>query len=135
MKLLTEKEHCLLIPDVLISAVGTKIYNSDGGSWSEDPGWVAQLDQDWNLDLVIQATQSALNLVGSDSMHFRYSFDSFLFLKFCVFLRPEAEQNEHKVTCGVRHEHLKKVVNHIQEELDDSSVRANLIWSGIGDWR
>lgn len=43
-QLLDGKRHCLAHPDVLISAVGTKIYKYDGSSWSEDAGWTRMLD-------------------------------------------------------------------------------------------
>ena len=71
MKLLSDKVHCLEVPDVLISAVGTKIYSHRDGEWPEDPDWVEQLEEGWQLKTVQNATQQALDSVGSENMHFR----------------------------------------------------------------
>eukprot|EP00210_Caulerpa_lentillifera_P000298 g291.t1 len=119
VQLLDEKKECLITPDVLISAVGTKIHKHDEGLWNEDPGWVVKMEKDWDLLVVTEAAESAVTVVGSESMHFR----------------PKNEQNEYKVTCGVRNECIKKALEHIQSKLYESGVKANLIYSGIGDWR
>ncbi|GMH38515.1 hypothetical protein BSKO_06399 [Bryopsis sp. KO-2023] len=119
-ELLREKRHCLNVPDVLVSSVGTKIYLNNGqGEWQEDQGWVATLDRDWNLNAVREAAYSALAEAGTDNMHFR----------------PPEEQNEHKVTCGVNVSVLDKVVAHIQKALDANNAKAKLISSGMGEWR
>lgn len=49
--------------------------------------------------------------------------------------RPDDEQNEHKVTCGVKKANLQTVLDHLKKEFDGSNVQANIISSGIGDWR
>ena len=54
------------------------------GQWVEDAGYAAQLDEDWHLEDVREATYAALAAVGRDNMHFR----------------PPDEQNEHKVRLG-----------------------------------
>eukprot|EP00878_Enallax_costatus_P014266 GHUV01014922.1.p1 GENE.GHUV01014922.1~~GHUV01014922.1.p1 ORF type:complete len:413 (+),score=120.28 GHUV01014922.1:330-1568(+) len=119
-KLLQDKSHCLAHPDVLISAVGTKIYNftSDAG-WKEDMGWSKQLDQGWKVAAVRDAAYAALAKVGKDVMHFR----------------PPDEQNDHKVTCGVNCSVLERVLDHITASLEAAGVKANVITSGTGDWR
>lgn len=66
-----EKRHCLAEPDVLITAVGTKIYNNNGGKWTEDRGWIERLDEGWKLDVVREAAYGALAAVGKGKMHFR----------------------------------------------------------------
>ncbi len=56
-----DKAHCLAHPDVLISAVGTKIYMMhEGGAWQEDSSWVALLDKGWEGQVVRDAAYSAL---------------------------------------------------------------------------
>ena len=42
--LVEEKEGGLATPDVLISAVGTKVYEHSAAGWAEDPAWTATLD-------------------------------------------------------------------------------------------
>ncbi|GBF87879.1 sucrose phosphatase [Raphidocelis subcapitata] len=119
-QLLAEKGHCLSRPDVLISAVGTKIYNYVGsGRWREDEGWLARLTEGWDLTAVREAAYAALAEVGRDSMHFR----------------PPEEQNDHKVTCGVQVEALPRVLEVLQTRLAAAEVDANIITSGTGDWR
>ena len=49
--------------------------------------------------------------------------------------RPDEEQNEHKLTCGVKKACLNKVLKHLQGKLDAALVQANIISSGIGEWR
>lgn len=67
-KLLHDKSHCLAHPDVLVSAVGTKIYNftSESG-WREDVGWSTQLNRGWNVATVRDAAYAALAKVSARS--------------------------------------------------------------------
>lgn len=51
-------------PDALISAVGTKVYRFEAGSWQEDMAWSATLDQGWNAEAVREACYKALAMVG-----------------------------------------------------------------------
>lgn len=51
-------------PDALISAVGTKVYRFEAGSWQEDMAWSATLDQGWNAEAVREACYEALAMVG-----------------------------------------------------------------------
>lgn len=71
MRLLQEKAHCLEVPDVVIGAVGTKIYTQLSGSWMPDQDWENQLDEDWDAKIARASAASALEVVGSDNMHFR----------------------------------------------------------------
>ena len=57
-----------------------QVYNRVNGQWEEDAGYAAQLDEDWHLEDVREATYAALAAVGRNNMHFR----------------PPDEQNEHK---------------------------------------
>lgn len=67
--LLQEKAHCLAHPDVLISAVGTKIYNyTPDAGWQEDMGWSKQLDQGWKVAAVRDAAYAALAQVHVTEM-------------------------------------------------------------------
>ena len=61
--------------------------------WTLDQEFAARLDRDWDLEKVRDATYKALAAAGRDRMHFR----------------PPDEQNDHKVTCGVRADILDKV--------------------------
>ncbi|KAF6259195.1 sucrose-6F-phosphate phosphohydrolase-domain-containing protein [Scenedesmus sp. NREL 46B-D3] len=119
-QLLRDKAHCLAHPDVLISAVGTKVYNfTPSSGWQEDKGWANQLEVGWRVEAVREAAYAALANVGKDVMHFR----------------PPDEQNDHKVTCGVNVCVLQRVLDQIHGALDKARVQANIIVSGTGDWR
>eukprot|EP00879_Flechtneria_rotunda_P009113 GHRR01009540.1.p1 GENE.GHRR01009540.1~~GHRR01009540.1.p1 ORF type:complete len:351 (+),score=105.97 GHRR01009540.1:250-1302(+) len=119
-RLLTEKAHCLGHPDILISAVGTKIYNfTPDGVWKEDQGWMRQLDLDWKVGAVREAAYAALAKVGKEVMHFR----------------PPEEQNDHKVTCGVNVSVLAQVLHQLDAALLAAAVKANVITSGTGGCR
>lgn len=54
--------------------------------WELDNTFAKQLDRQWDLHKVREATYAALAAVGKEQMHFR----------------PPEEQNDHKVTCGVK---------------------------------
>ena len=118
-ELCQQKQHCLAMPDVLISAVGTKVYNWQQGSWVEDAQYASRLDHAWKLDSVRDATYAALAAAGRDKMHFR----------------PPEEQNDHKVTCGVHVDVMEQVQQQISGQLAHQGVQARLILSGKGDWR
>lgn len=119
LSLMREKSSCLAHPDILISAVGTKIYNYKGKTWEEDHQWVKLLDKEWDVQVVREAAYSSLAKVGKERMHFR----------------PPEEQNDHKVTCGVHIDALQQVVDHVSTRLAAAGVNANIIHSGTGDWR
>ncbi|KAK9822128.1 hypothetical protein WJX74_009504 [Apatococcus lobatus] len=114
------KADCLPTPDLLIAAVGTKIYCCRAGKeWAEDADFAARLDEGWNLNVVREACYQAVMSVGREAMHFR----------------PPEEQNDHKVTCGVLAAQATNVQNSIRLALDEHAVTAKLVFSGKGDWR
>ena len=71
LKLLKEKKHCLAMPDVLISAVGTKIHMCEAERWPEHPNWAERLNEDWDVKVVWNTAKAAVEKVGYDNMHFR----------------------------------------------------------------
>lgn len=91
----------------------------EGKGWQVDEEWRRTLDRGWNVDVVRDAAYKALAMVGKEKMHFR----------------PPEEQNRHKITCGVHASVEEAVIRHINDQLFDGAVRANLIVSGAGDWR
>jgi len=119
--LLREKAGFLAVPDVIISAVGTKIYEKDPSSkkWIEMGSWTRVLDEEWSLEAVRDATYRVLASVGREAMHFR----------------PPEELNEHKVTCGVRDDVAGNVVLDLEKILAATGVSANVISSGHGGWK
>eukprot|EP00887_Chlorella_sp_A99_P000854 scaffold5.g854.t1 len=52
LRLLEEKGHVMPQPDLLISALGTRVYTVTGGQWREDEGYTASLGAGWNLEAI-----------------------------------------------------------------------------------
>ena len=137
--LIAEKKNVMAVPDALICAVGTKVYKRVDDSnaakdnteslvaatlkkllfkdaeekekekadaaierelrlWIEDIDWTARLDADWDADVIRAAAASAIKLAGDENAH----------------LRPEEEFTEHKITLGVRDEHVESVMFEIE---------------------
>ena len=145
--LIAEKGDVMAVPDALICAVGTKVYKRverrkdapspslvesvlkrlpvffdpktepneassfsektaiELGNWIEDPDWTARLDKDWDVDVVRAAAASAVNVAGDENAH----------------LRPETEFTEHKITLGVRDEHVDAVMAEIERFCEEAS--------------
>lgn len=121
LDLLSAKRGILPEPDLLISAVGTRLYerHSRSGNWRPVPEYAERLDEGWDLGAVREAAYAELARVGREAMHFR----------------PPVEQNEHKVTCGVRTDVLARVLDGLRARLDSLQLDVRLISSGTGDWR
>lgn len=119
-QLCQEKQHCMALPDALISSVGTKVFQRRvDGSWAEDLQWSACLDEGWDLNQAREAAYHAVAAVGREQMHFR----------------PPDEQNDHKVTCGVHASVVDRVIEDIQNEVDQASMQARIIVCGKTEWR
>jgi len=119
-KLAEEKAGVLAEPDILVLGVGTEVQRSrGGGAFEKDPTWEALLNNGWDVQKVYDAVRSSIAELGADHMH----------------LRDPSEQNDHKVTCGVKVDMLQQAVAGIEAKLSESQVTANIISSGAGDWR
>ena len=79
-------------------------------NWIEDPDWTARLDADWDVDVVRAAAASAVNVAGDENAH----------------LRPETEFTEHKITLGVRDEHVDAVMAEIERYCEEASLEKNV---------
>lgn len=108
-------------PDGYISGLGTKVYfwHNEQHEWVEDINWSKRLDFGWDLQQVRESAYRALAAVGRDS----------------VMFRPPEEQNEHKITLGVREDVLEEVLEVIKESLLNAGVEAKIISSGAGSWK
>ena len=136
----------MAVPDALICVVGTKVYKRverraapnlvesvlkrlmffaeehheasslsektamELRNWIEDPDWTARLDADWDVDVVRAAAASAVNVAGDENAH----------------LRPETEFTEHKITLGVRDEHVDAVMAEIERYCEEASFEKNV---------
>ena len=125
--LLEEKRKVLVEPEMLICAVGTKVYaknkncttSGEEKKWIEDKEWIEQLDVGWDEETVRAGCTNAIRMCGEDSAHFR----------------PEEEQNAHKITCGLKDEKLTAFVEELDRYLREKNVKAKIISSGTGGWK
>ena len=120
LQLKQEKQDLLQTPDYLICAVGTRIYEGkESPQWTENKAWRSKLDQNWNTMTVKCCAEKIIDSFGSDHAH----------------LRPEHEQNTHKITLGIKTEFVSDACEELKEMLGQEGVEAKLVYSGSGDWK
>ena len=118
--LLSEKREVMVEPEMLICAVGTKVYSkTEEEKWVEDEEWTRTLDVGWDESIVRAGCAKAIELCGEESAHFR----------------PEEEQNAHKITCGLKDDKLGDFVETLEKYLKEKKVTAKIISSGTGGWK
>jgi len=113
-------------PDALVCSVGTKVYlpqpgwGGKAGGWTEDGAWSARLDEGWDLGIMRDIAHAALDAVGHSEAHWR----------------PEAEQNEHKLTLGVREgRSAEALAEAVRRGAAARGLSAKVVASGTGGWR
>ncbi len=112
---------CYLLPrpDLVISDVGSKIYDLRGGDWQVWPQWETEIQQDWG-----------------DYDHNRLR-ELFLNLK-PLQLQEHAKQNTHKLSYYIPlHTNHDLLIRDMEQRLQQQGIKASLIWSvdepaGIG---
>jgi sucrose-6-phosphatase len=109
LKLYRELETAaqLLKPDILITAVGSAIYQSDD---QLDPIWANHLAQDWDLAIVQQLTQQFPQLQP----------------------QPESEQSAYKVSFFLKPEDAM-ILPALKTQLADRHIQAQVIYSSEKD--
>ena len=121
--LLREKGNVMVKPEMLICAVGTKVYSRGDEKkeemWIEDEEWTRTLDVGWDEAIVRAGCAKAIELCGEESAHFR----------------PEEEQNALKITCGLKDENVGEFVATLERYLEEKNVTAKIISSGTGGWK
>ncbi|GAB4820554.1 hypothetical protein N2152v2_007600 [Parachlorella kessleri] len=123
-----ERGGALALPDVLITAVGTKIFRLDaeggtrgtatGTSWREDLQWARSLDAGWDLGAVRRVAQQVLGRAQHSA--------SWL---------DDGSEHPHRVALSVRHDAVDGVTRQLLEGVQAEGVQAQVIISGVGDWR
>eukprot|EP00195_Chlamydomonas_chlamydogama_P002273 CAMPEP_0202919216 /NCGR_PEP_ID=MMETSP1392-20130828/75321_1 /ASSEMBLY_ACC=CAM_ASM_000868 /TAXON_ID=225041 /ORGANISM="Chlamydomonas chlamydogama, Strain SAG 11-48b" /LENGTH=237 /DNA_ID=CAMNT_0049612501 /DNA_START=466 /DNA_END=1176 /DNA_ORIENTATION=+ len=66
----SEKRHCVPVPDVLVTGVGTRIYFPTQQGWQEDLDWVAHISQGWDVHAVMQVVGQLVGEVGPDVLRY-----------------------------------------------------------------
>lgn len=106
-ELLTEKE--LLVPDALIASVGTEIYYQ--GEENPDRTWSEKLSVGWHRDVVESIGANFADLIP----------------------QPDSEQRPFKVSYFVTEKAATEVLPRLESLLQESGIKAQLIYSGSKD--
>jgi len=105
------KCYCLPQPDMVISDVGTKIYDLRAGDWTTWRDWEKEITPDW---------------AGQSHADLRELFRDLTPLN----LQEREKQNTHKVSYYVSlYEDKEKLIQEMDERLMQRGVNASLIWS------
>jgi sucrose-6F-phosphate phosphohydrolase len=117
--LIAKKSDVMVEPDKLICAVGTKVFERSADGWIEDDGWSKALGVNWSNAVVADAAKRAVDECGHENAHFR----------------PADEQNEHKVTVGVKDEYASVVERMLRDACAASGLDHKIIISGSCGWK
>lgn len=127
--LLESKAGALPVPDVLITAVGTKIFllNREGGtrgtssglSWQEDQQWGALLDRDWNLAAVREVGTEAIAGAEEGAAHWL----------------DDGSEHPHRIALSVKATAVPGILAALEAGTASRGLRVKLIVSGNGEWR
>lgn len=99
----------ILVPDALITAVGTEIYY--GGSTSPDPAWSEKLNHGWQREDVLSITAHFQDLV----------------------LQPDAEQRPYKVSFFLSPALAEDLLPRLEVALHIRGLDVKLVYSGDQD--
>lgn len=99
----------LLVPDALVTSVGTEIYY--GGSTTPDPDWSAKLNQGWQRDDVLSITAHFNDLV----------------------LQPDADQRPYKVSFYLSPSLAVDLLPRLEVALHIRGLDVQLVYSGGKD--
>ncbi|KAF6261522.1 sucrose-6F-phosphate phosphohydrolase-domain-containing protein [Scenedesmus sp. NREL 46B-D3] len=117
---LLKEKPMLAVPDVLITAVGTK--DPTEVEWIEDTLWSKRLDEGWDLAQALSAAGEMFKLFNSDSSE-------------RVKWLDKGQEHPHRVALQVHTSVLDDLVEQLQEAIDKRQLQARIIVSGAGDWR
>lgn len=127
-RLYTDKAGKLAMPDVIITAVGTKIFlNSDkdysrtgeSAIWREDERWCKWLDEGWDLERVRQAAQDVVNHFHGNGCHWL----------------DNGSEHQHRIALSVRADLVDEAKRKMADRLAREGVKAQFITSGKDGWR
>ncbi len=105
------KCYCLPQPDMVISDVGTKIYDLRGGGWTTWQDWEEEITADW---------------AGNSHADLRELFQDIKALS----LQEREKQNTHKLSYYVSlYEDSDELIAEMNARLTQQGINASLIWS------
>ncbi|MEW5320338.1 MAG: hypothetical protein WDW38_011418 [Sanguina aurantia] len=117
------------VPDVVITAVGTKIWvlNEEGGrsaatglKWTEDLSYTQQLDEGWDLEIVRQCAYqlvSQYNDVGQ------------------LTVLDDGREHQHRIALCTDSKNVEHVVSSLSAQCHKAGLQVRIIVSGAGSHR
>jgi len=125
ISLLQEKKGMLAVPDVLITAVGTKVWllddnrhSSKGDKWKEDKMWAHRLDEGWDLIKARAVGDSVVSSFGNQ-----------------IHWLDNGSEHPHRVAFSVDFAAMDSIIDSLKAGFATSGVQARIITSGTGGWR
>ncbi|KAI8469032.1 MAG: sucrose-6F-phosphate phosphohydrolase-domain-containing protein [Monoraphidium minutum] len=138
MSLLVEKEDIIAVPDVIITAVGTKIWHRKathrafGGctsdDYEEDAMWTKRLDEGWDLEAARRVAEDFIAKYNKGQSDKRAGW------------LDRGTEHPHRIALSVRVDVVADIVADMEATLGRSSdgkagVKGHVIASGAGEWR
>jgi len=128
--LIDKSEGSLPVPDVVITAVGTKIWHlaeaggraaASGRKWIEDLIWTAQLDDGWNLNVVRRSVSRLISDFKSNPSD--------------LCLLDDGSEHQHRVAVCASATVVDSVLAKLDRDLTAAGMKFRLIVSGSGSHR
>lgn len=128
MYLWREKNGALALPDVLITAVGTKVWlldeesagrgRANGLKWKEDLNWAARLDEGWDLGAVKRVANKVIARHEGQ----------------CHWL-DQGTEHPHRIALSCHIDVVDAVTRTLQQGFVQAGCQVRIITSGTGDYR
>lgn len=128
VELLKTCDGQVAVPDVLITAVGTKVWLLDetsgragasGLKWVEDTNWTRRLDKGWNLSTVQRVVGGLVNQNGDDTVHWL----------------DKGVEHPHRCALSAHVKNLEHLQHNLVQGFKKAGLEVRIIVSGSGDWR
>ena len=123
--LFKEKEGLLAVPSVIITAVGTKIFDRDPmfphttpEGWRENAVWSKKLDDGWDLEAVRDLLEAQVE-ANPEAAHWL----------------DRGTEHPHRCSLSVNVTALGAVRRAVRDGCKAAGVAVRIIVSGVGDWR
>jgi len=134
--LLREKGGNLALPDVIITAVGTKIFHRSDralrqevseAEWVEDKTYAKLLDKGWDLQVVRDEADRVRT--GQAPEHDRHNMEGQ-----CNWL-DNGSEHPHRIALSMHVDCVERFIAGLEATLPQRGVEFQTIVSGEGDWR
>jgi sucrose-6F-phosphate phosphohydrolase len=123
--LFTEKAGYMAIPNYIITAVGTKIFERNKKydhttveGWQECESWASELEQGWDLQRVREVVEGQIQ-ANPNQAHWL----------------DRGTEHPHRCSLSAEHSVLERVLPGLRTAFNEQGLDVKIIVSGMGDWR